>query len=451
MKIFKILEKFTFRLYNSNIQSPIRKDRTNKGIKMKKRIISALLVIGMLFSLTACKKSKEEIPDKDKILIVETEDPEYSNEAKDELAAKMTDISVRFMPIMGSPSVIEEKKKEREEFIKNEAFSVFEKIPVYQDEIYTLVECAEESLALYDEGDANREAIADIYKRFNAVLGAERLGLLVYECLVLRIDKAVKLAQRDYDNYGGFYIEDVEKYTDVLNRAKALGGDRFAGAFTALMFIATSAFAAVDDTGTGIKVELADTFVILRKQGEKFADIDLGESEWHTVGEMFSRFNLANNMAGNFEDKMPIALDSDGFIPDALSVMPYIIDFYALLTKDISKENIDILEGDDALAKECVICSEIIKNEQAFAELLSILDEKFPSPGSDSLATVNLYKREEYSAFCAQYHADANELLGAIKAFELAPTVENYDLLGEALIGYSASLNSVVTYAYIYI
>ena len=86
-----------------------------KGRKMKKRIISVVLIVGMILSLAACKKNKEEIPEKNHSLTVESEDIEYSDEAINELAARIADISERFVPITGDSSLAEETKTARME------------------------------------------------------------------------------------------------------------------------------------------------------------------------------------------------------------------------------------------------------------------------------------------------------------------------------------------------
>ena len=163
-----------------------------KGRKMKKRIISVVLIVGMILSLAACKKNKEEIPEKNHSLTVESEDIEYSDEAINELAARIADISERFVPITGDSSLAEETKTARIEFIKSNVFPLFEKTQVYPNELYALVESVEH-LAVYGAEEQSNAYIAiGMYQRFNAVLGAERLASLVYEMLLLRIDHAVR-------------------------------------------------------------------------------------------------------------------------------------------------------------------------------------------------------------------------------------------------------------------
>ena len=417
---------------------------------MKKRIISVVLIAGMILSLAACKKNNEEIPKKNHSLTIESEDLEYGDKDINELSDRIADISKEFVPISGDSSIVEEQKTARVEFIKSNVFPLFKKTQIYPNELYILVEAAERLTVYDDEEQSNAYIAIKMCQRFNAVLGAERLASLIYEMLLLRIDYAVKLAQKDYDNFGGFYIEDVERYTAIYERAKALGNNKFVDAFMAMTFMTSSAVSMNYRAKTPIEVGVADVLVILKKQEKKLAELDLSESDWHTVGEMFGRFNLVNNVTGTFEDEIIISLDNDGFIPDAIAVMPYIIDLYSLLSRNISKEDITMLNDGEEFATERVICSNIIENESKFREILSNLEEKFPTPGEESLSTVNLYEQDGYNEFLAKYDVDADALVAAIKAFIASSTDEEYTYLREALIGYSARLNSVVVYAYIY-
>lgn len=420
---------------------------------MKNRIIALILALAMLFAFASCDRSEDEIPPKDKDLTVEIETVEYDDASVEEAASRVSELSANFLRLMGKPSINDERKAEIGEYFKTDILPVLMEIPIYQDELLELIEYAEESVRLFDsenEDDLNPSLALDLYTKFSAALDAQRLGYLIYELQLLALSERLGSAKDKYDKYGGFYVYDVEYYTELIERAQTLGRKSYSDAFSVIAFMASSLAASSDTDGEIISVTPADVLAIMKKQGERFSSLTLREGDWQTVAAMCEEF-LPDKANDNLKSKLLLSLEEDDFFIETAVLMPDLIDFYVAMTSDISEGSADIIEEGAPLSYERVLCGELVKNEAAFRALLLKMEDKLPKTGSYSLSAVKAYDREGYLAFLERDSVDAEGVISAIKTFDADPTEDNLGLAKEKCIDFIAGINPAFAYVYLYL
>ena len=238
-------------------------------------------------------------------------------------------------------------------------------------------------------------------------------------------------------------IEDINYYTELIGRAEALGRKNFADALSVVSFSASLINGSLSTENDGISISAADSFDVLKKQGEKFASLTLSASEWQTVAEMCEVF--MPKTGSSFE----AALNNDDFFIESADIMPDFLAFYAKLTSDISPDSASSIDSGAQYAVELAICRELVKHEEEFRAFLAEAEKKIPEAGESSMTFIRLNDKAAYEEFCSTYVADSDELISAVKSFLSNPTGANYSLLKDACRGYFAELNSAVAYEYL--
>ena len=416
---------------------------------MKNRIIAILLVLSMIFGFTSCEKT-EEIPPKDKDLTVEIETVEYDIATIDEAAVRMADIAELFVLMYYGRAISEKDRVNISEIFKEGVYPALSDIKIYKHELYAMMDCIEECLtySAEDKEENNQEFFFDLYTRWNRILDTDRLGALIFELQIISLEEKLKDKQEKYDKYQYSYlIVDIEYYTDFIARARGLGRERFADALSVITFM-SSAFVGIFDADTGnIKLSIGDVFVIMERQSKRFVDLGLADGEWEIVAELCEEF--IPTKTSNIRDKVLIALGDDDFFIGLASLMPDVITFYRELTKNISEDTIDIIEGNGDLAYESALCLELMNNKQALMAILDKISEEMPAAGYYSTSALKAYDDKGYSAFLERETCQKDDVILAIEAFTNTPTKEAFDWISNSFKMFIAGVNPVFAYVYL--
>lgn len=415
---------------------------------MKNRIIAFLLTVFMAFGLASCKKDKDKKPESSAITVDE-EKIEYDSQYVDQASEEVKSLASDFARILGYSDQINTDEMEMiGSTFRNDIVPILADVEIYPSEFTSLMECAHEIVALLDDESSQYgegpEAVSAMYGKLAAVLDTDRLGALVFELYTLALDSEIDKAQANYDKYGYPYlIEDINYYTELIGRAEALGRKNFADALSVVSFSASLINGSLSTENDGISISAADSFDVLKKQGEKFASLTLSASEWQTVAEMCEVF--MPKTGSSFE----AALNNDDFFIESADIMPDFLAFYAKLTSDISPDSASSIDSGAQYAVELAICRELVKHEEEFRAFLAEAEKKIPEAGESSMTFIRLNDKAAYEEFCSTYAADSDELISAVKSFLSNPTGANYSLLKDACRGYFAELNSAVAYEYL--
>lgn len=421
---------------------------------MKTKIIAVILIMAMLFGFSSCKKKNDNSTPKDEDLTVEIEELEYTESDITDASSEITALATELFRVLGySNQVEDEDLKQIDTVFRSDILPIMIDVKIYPSELMSLLACAKECIALADN-DAYKEAtpkiLSDMYTKCVSVIDADRFGALVYELQIFAINRKAMSVQEKYDKYGYiFYLEEVKYYESVVEKAKSLGRADFSSAVSALIFTASAFNGSANFEGDGVSISVSDSIAVMERQAKKFAELGLDGNDWQIVAEMFEVF-IPNDVSDDLKGRVMLALDDSDFFIKAMAVMPDLIEFYAEITKEVSKENIALIENKAECAYVRAVCAEIVKKEGAFRKLLSALEEKIPEASEKCLDLVNTYEKPGYSAFLTNYNCSASELINSIKAFSSDPTAYNYDTLLKNCIGYAAGINSVVTYVYLY-
>ena len=423
---------------------------------MKNRIISLLLLLCTLVSLASCDKGKDNnTPPVNNDFIVETVPVEYSAQQIADAGRRVAEIAEDLIEALGyADHVTEDDIEEIGKTFENDVVPMLIDVAIYPEELFELLDCIDDFSALL--GDENSEqdiaqAISDLYAELASVLDAERVGEFVYEMQLFVLAVNAEQAQEKYDKYGyAFYLEDVKRYEALIDKARSIGRKDFADAISVLIFTASALNASLDiESDKGISISAADTADILKQQGERFAALSLDVEDWQTVAAIYEEL-LPTTSSQSLEGKVLLALNNDNFFMESADVMPDVLAFYGLITADISPESISLIENGEEYAYPIAACTELMKNEGAFRELLGKLAEKIPSPTTACIIAVNSSDKAGYAEFLESYSADIDGLILSVKAFLNAPGAESYVAMNDACIGYAASINSVLAYVYLY-
>ena len=418
---------------------------------MKNRIICLAIAFAVLFGFASCNKTvEEEVPPKDHELSVEIETVEYDEASINEASARIADITAEMIKKYYNKQLTDDELASVDAAIKTEIFPSVQEIPIYKNELFAMIECAEKYFEAGEDEEAEPSgSYFDLYKSFGEIIDGARLGALVYELEIFNLDRKADEAMKKYNNgSGNRYLEEAEYYESLIAKAEQLGRVKFADAFSVFAFMVSSAEEGVDiDTGD-LRVTFGDIFVILGKQGEKFASMGLSEADWQIVAEICEDF--IPTKATNLRERIMISLGYDDFFIHAAAFMKDVVDFYAILTRDISKENIPILEANEPLAYERVVCGELLKNRDALVTFLSAMEEKIPEAGAKSLSAIKSYDKAGYHEFLERDTADIDDVISTLEVFVAVPTEQAFAAVQEMLVAFVAGINPVVAYVYLY-
>ena len=420
---------------------------------MKEKIIAMMLIVSTLMTLGSCKKNDKKEPSNNGGLNIEIEALEYTEDDISAASDEIKDITVELARVLGYANQLgDDDIEEIGDVFRNDILPMLIDVKIYPSELTKLLASVRECIAIVDENEdeTTPKIISDMYAKCVSVIDADRLGALVYELQVLAINRKAMSVKEKYDKYGYvFYLEEAEYYESVVKKAKELGRSDFASALSALIFTASLFNGSANFEGDGVSISVSDSVAIMEKQAQKFVELKLDSKDWQTVAEMYEVF-ISSDVSDDLKGRVLRALDDANFFVESMSVMPDLINFYAEIMKDVSKENIALMESDAEYAYIRAICSEILKKESAFRTLLAALEAKIPSASDKCLELVNVYDKSGYNKFLNSYSSNAADLITAIRIFSSNPTEVNYDTLVRKCFGYAAKINPVVTYVYLY-
>ena len=420
---------------------------------MKNRIIAFLLLVSMLFCVTSCGKGNQ-IPPKDKVLVREDEAVVYTDEGAVKISDGLVGAAEVLMPKLGYPAIKDKDREKIRTLVSERLIPIAKEIPIYESEMLTLIDVLSETAEDIDPDDEYTDRlgiIADAYARVSARIDAERLGELIYRLDLEWLNDKLEQTKERYDEYGfPFYLSDIEKYTALIADAKALGSMAFSDALSIIMFMASAVFGSFDINGGALSVKGGDVLVILKKQGEKFASLGISEREWQTEAAMCEEL-IPNAASSAIHAKLTWTLDDENYFTSAAALMTDVIDFYAVITSDISPEAADSIDDASRLAIAREICREAMKHTARLDSLLVAIENKLPPATEAPLTLMNTYASVGYAEFTAAYSATKDELILAIEVFVADATEENYEAMLDAALGFMAGVNPVVAYVYLYL
>ena len=414
---------------------------------MKNRIISLVLALMLLFSLVSCVKT-EKVPPKDKSLTVETEAVIYTAAGIDAVSSRFADLFIRIAPRLGYPALVESERENIAEMIRTDIIPIAQNIPIYEEELLDLARSAEEYLDEFEtERDLDLGFILGLYTKFTVTVDAERLGRLSYR---LQLNSIVDKLDDAIENYekNGYGIEIVDHYTALLEDARALGEGRYTDAFGATVFLFATSLGLGDIQGGALSLSTSDALTVIKKQGEKLSSLGLTDREWQTVAAMCEEYIPTGG--ATLQGKMLVALKNDGFFSAAASLMPDATNFYATLSRSITKDSVEKMSA-DGLEYMSAVLGEMLKNEDSFRAFLDRVIAELPAPERFTLAGINAYDKAGYEAFLERPTADADALILSAQTFVASPTDESYLALEDVLAAFLASKNPVVAYVYFYL
>lgn len=418
---------------------------------MKNRIISFILVMVLIFSLISCTK-KEELPPKSVNLTVEKVTPIYTDEGIEIICERFASVIAKAAPYIGYPVINKEKEREIADKMLADIIPIVRAIPIYEDELFDLVDSAEKYLANLEndnEDDFNPGVALGLYIEFSAAIDAERLGRLTYHLQLMRIEGKLADAEERY-NKNGLGLETVERYRALLSAARDLTDVRFSDAFSGMMFMLVSAMGVYGVDGGATGITASDALVALKKQAKRLTALSITDAEWQTVAAICEE-NIPSSAGDDLRSKMLLSLNNDDFFVGAATLIPDVIDLYDTVCNGLSEEVLEMISNSDSLISKRAVYGEIIKDETAFLSLLDKITEELPSPGSFSLSGVRAYDRSGYEAFLMESAADKYELLAAIKAFVANPNNGTLDALERVEAAFISGINPVVAYVYFYL
>lgn len=427
---------------------------------MKNRIIALILAFALVLSFASCdlllksdNAKGDNTPDKNDDLTVEIETVEYSEaeiaEANDKVERLVSDLAY----VLGYGKYFDEERREAlRDTVAIKLVPVLIDVGVYPEEFIFLVDAAQKGVTLYSgtsEDEINPKEASDLYTEFISIIDIDRLGALIYEIIMIRLDGLYEGALEKYESKNSkLNLDNLEYYTALLERAKGLGRAKFTDAFSVITFSASLFNGTASVSPDGIQLSADDAFAIIKKQGERFAEISLEVSDWQAIAAVTEEF--LPDSGSTVKEKLLLSLNYADFFIEAADIMPDFINLFAEVTRNIKNENIELVKNGGEYAYELLVVRELISSEELLRELLVNMKAKIPAPDTGCVTAVKSYDKAGYLAFTESYDATADDLIDALKAFSLSATKENYEAMTDAYLGYLASVNSVVTYVYIY-
>ena len=410
---------------------------------MCRRIVALLLLFSMIFCISGC--SGEGIPRKDKDFTLEAEPAQYTDEQIESFSGEVADTCAKLNSALGFSALKQKERDNIARLFKEKLLGALIDIPVYPDELSEILSCAN---ATVDGASLEGEMLMlELYTSFSAILGTDRIGMLVYEIEKCRIEECL---DEELSKNGYYYNQKrVDYYTALSDDATALGKEEFSEAVSVLMFMLCASLGSVSLDDGMIRVEGADLSVILRKQGERFSSLSLTAEEWQTVARMCEE-PLGDMPSVQFKNQMLLPLSEDGFFRDTARVMPALLDFYGVITSDIPKESARFIVNGEGYEAASAVCRQIALHEESFMELLGSVESLMPPAGAQSLERMERLDASGYADFCALGSISRDTLFESVCRLADAPSEENFEALRLDVALYISGINSVAAYTCFY-
>lgn len=368
------------------------------------RLLSILLLLALLLSAVSCaaKIEYERVP-----LKLVSEDCVYSEGFDDLLVSRIERIARKLYP-----DVDEADLASLDSAIRNELLPVCAEIPVYEEELLSLLSLAED----YADSKRNADDIFLLYSRACTLLSSRRCGRIAHESLLFWVRYELSLPELDESlaearrEQLALLEEEIEKegFEEVLG-AIALLGNMFSGGLSVYI-------------EKGVLISDNELILVIREYFEHLAAAELPRESWHAAGKLISGFlPPSDNVA------------ESGVLENIFSAFPELIDFLLCSVRKLDLLDLAMIRLGSRSVYSVVFCEE---SRDAFAALDAYLRSCSldPEPLRELIRDEGLYAA--FEKFCQNLSP-----MGADEFFTLISTHNDNSLPRAALVRYLCSLS----------
>lgn len=395
------------------------------------RLISALLIFILTFSLVSCEKNAKKTDyNPNYRLEVIKEEITYSESFIENIRDRFVNLSALLVEEYQEITLNAQQKQEISESFTKTVLPIIYRIRIYEDELDAVLSALEQALS--KNGDISP---FNLYETLLYNLGSKRSGILLFEISLMIIGDKEKTARERYEQYGyQRYLDEAEKQSALKSALGKMGEERFTDAFFATSFIFSTLFNLNEKTEeNAFLLEDAELLFLLERQSEIFTENCPLDSEWQTIGKLIDELIPINSSNLNYATLY--ALKNDGYFARLARVMPSVISLYASLTENLKGDGLFSLEAESSENREALILT-LVKSENEIRNLDSMLSQ-YAKVNSDRVknAVESNTDRQKLQEFLDSYSAiDCEALISALKEEE---SPDANELLISYLYGFS--------------
>ncbi len=322
------------------------------------RLLSALLIFILAFSLFSCENGENEIPYNENLrLEIAEEEVIYSEELILNINSRFTNLAALITEAYLDIKLKDTQKQSISENFNKTILPVFYRVKIYEDEIENILSAAEE--AITENGIASPHLL---YESILYNLGSRKSGMLFFEISLMIVKNKEETALERYEKYGySSYLADAERCSALMASLTEIGEEKFVEAFSAAAFITSTIFSInLKTEENAFMLEDAELLYLLERQAEIFNESSLTDSEWQTVGALITE--LIPKDASGITLATLYALKNDGYFNNFARVMPQVLSLYASVAKALNDEALFSLEAEDTENKKAIL-SAVLKSE----------------------------------------------------------------------------------------
>lgn len=403
------------------------------------RLLCALLIFLLLFSLLSCQSREGKVTYKENSHFeIVSEEITYSESFMEHANTRFTNLATIATEAYFDIHITETQKQHISESFTTTFLPIFYRIKIYEEELDRMLSAAEENIG----ADKVLSPLA-LYESALYNLGSRRSGMLFFELSLITVKDKEETARRRYLQYGEKrYLEDAERCAQLIASLSDMGEDRFIEALSATALITSTAFSLNrKNEENAFLLEDAELLYLLDRQAKGFLETCPTDAEWQTVGALINELIPLN--ASNLPYATMYALKNEGYFHHATRIMPSVLSLYASVAASLKEAATFSLNGEKAENTKAIL-SALKHSEQELRALDAslILYAKTDSERLKHAVEANAEQEELKSFLNAYTPIDCDQLLSTIRqASENEETA-----LTSAVISYVAGVSPYLAF-----
>lgn len=435
---------------------------------MKKMLIRMLAFLTVLCSLiinTACQNTATNTQSETTAqrLTVEKVPVRYTEQETEAFSARLTELCLDFVPYFSDFLPGENRVSKIREDLREKT------LPMLQNEGVTATEldifCAKAE-AIFEEHHAHpltREhrvsLLSDLYLEGILLLGAERVGSLAYESILLWLQGRIDICMHRYQTYGyAFYLHDADTYraerTDFVEK---IGKNTFISMTEAIFFggnlLGVMSQEMLENTQAAV-LNNAELLLLLRKHASTLQTEMPNQEHWALCATLFhSWISVDTLMKPTWTSYQKDALKT--YLTPQIaagygSTFSNALSFYSEMVSHLSEDDIEILRGNDENLKKRVLCQAMASCGEKFENFVSESAQLLHSATEEERVLLQKHGMQEvYDAFAADITSiEAQSWCAAVRTYANDPTAQNFAVLEEATQGFLFEICPYLAFAF---
>lgn len=429
------------------------------------RMLALLMAVMTVLLTVSCQNNAQDPQNAltEQRLTVEKVPVRYTEQETETFSARLTELCLDFVPYFSDFLPGENRISKIKEGLLEKT------LPMLQNEGVTATELdifCTKAKAIFEEHHTHpltREhrvsLLSDIYLEGILLLGAERMGSLAYESILLWLQGRIDTCMHRYQTYGyAFYLHDADTYrAERAEFMEKIGKNTFISMTEAIFFggnlLGVMSQEMLGNTQAAV-LNNAELLLLLQKHASTLQTEMPNQEHWVLGATLFHSWISVDTLMGTAwtsyqKDALKtyltpqIAAGYGSAFSNALS-------FYSEMVSHLSEDDIEIFRGNDENLKKRVLCQAMASCGEKFENFISESAQLLYSATEEEKMLLQKHGMQEaYDVFAADITSiEAQSWCAAVRAYANDPTAQNFDALEESTQGFLFRICPYLTFAF---